>query len=101
LKGLELSYSPEVNSFVSKIDKTKLREVFMNLVDNALNYTPKGSVVVRAITNGSELQVSVKDSGIGIPKEQITKLFQRFSRLENAKKMRPDGTGIGLFISKT
>jgi signal transduction histidine kinase len=101
-KGLKLDYSTDVESYLLDGDKNKLFEVIVNIVDNAINYTMQGSVHLHiAPQKEKRLLISVKDTGIGIPKDKQDKIFQRFSRLENAQKVRPDGTGIGLYIAKT
>lgn len=85
---------------VATFDQTKIYEAILNLIDNALSYTKKGSVTVTVSENAANVSVSVQDTGIGIPDNKKEYIFKRFSRLENAKQVRPDGTGIGLFIAK-
>lgn len=100
-KGLDLSFESKETAIIVNADKNKLFEVMMNLVDNALNYTKEGSVSVKLEDLNDRILFSVKDTGIGIPEDSKDKIFRRFSRLDNAKKVRPDGTGIGLYIAKT
>jgi len=103
-KGLKysLEISPEAVGVKVNIDADKFYEVISNIVDNAINYTEKGGVTVALIkTEDGTLKLSVKDSGIGIPADKKDEIFKRFSRLENAKQLRPDGTGIGLYLAKT
>lgn len=100
-KNLTVAFDNKIKTLVIDADRNKIFEVVMNLVDNALNYTIKGGVTVKAFDMGKAIRISVKDTGIGIPKDSEAKIFQRFSRLENAKKVRPDGTGIGLYIART
>jgi len=73
-------------------------------VDNAIKYSEHGSVelVLRKLGpgNSQRLALSVKDSGIGVKPEDIPKLFGKFVRSENAKRIRPDGMGLGLYIVK-
>ncbi|OGY73174.1 MAG: hypothetical protein A3H07_03300 [Candidatus Jacksonbacteria bacterium RIFCSPLOWO2_12_FULL_44_15b] len=80
-----------------------LSVVFLNLIENAIKYTPKGQsgeICVFAREKGALVRISVKDHGIGIPKNEQLKLFQKFARAANAMRMVPDGTGLGLFIVK-
>ncbi len=84
-----------------QLDETKIRQVIMNFVDNAIYYTPPGGVItVVLIEKSRTVEFSVVDSGIGVPKEQQHHLFTKFYRADNAKKTRPDGTGLGLFMAK-
>lgn len=83
------------------LDEMKTRQVVMNFVDNAIYYTPKGGTIdVTVKQDDKTTEFTVKDSGIGVPKEQQAKLFTKFYRAENARKIRPDGTGLGLFMAK-
>ncbi len=82
------------------LDEGKTRQVIMNFVDNALYYTKKGGVQVSLERHGDTVEVRVKDSGIGVPKEAREHLFTKFYRAGNAQSVRPDGTGLGLFLAK-
>ena len=78
-----------------------MHRVFENLVDNAIKYTPIGGKVDVSVTDtDAEVTVSISDSGIGIPKDQISKLFSEFFRATNAKSTEVNGTGLGLSIVK-
>jgi PAS domain S-box-containing protein len=80
-------------------DPEKLSLAFHNLIDNALHYTPKeGKVTVWAGKTGEWLSIAVKDTGIGMNEADRAKLFTKFFRAESAKKMRTDGSGLGLYI---
>jgi K+-sensing histidine kinase KdpD len=93
-----------VDSGVSYIkgDQTKLRQVVQNLLSNAVKYSPKGGrISVRAENYAvDQLLVSVTDEGIGIPGEQIVKLFQKFSRIDTTQAREIKGSGLGLWICK-
>jgi len=72
-----------------------------NLVNNAIFYTGAGGEVIISIKrNGSNVEFSIKDTGIGIPKNQQTRVFSRFFRADNAIRKETEGTGLGLFITK-
>ncbi|MDQ1283941.1 MAG: sensor signal transduction histidine kinase [Patescibacteria group bacterium] len=86
---------PEVTT-----DKTKIREVISNLVDNAIKYTPKGNVTVRIAPAGEFVRVSVSDTGIGISPEELPYLFQKFSRGKDSVKINVSSTGLGLHVGK-
>lgn len=83
------------------LDETKIRQVVMNFLDNALYYTPKGGrVAVELLANNSIVECLVTDSGLGVPKNEQHNLFTKFYRAQNARKMRPDGTGLGLYMAR-
>ncbi len=83
-------------------DPLLLRNIIESFVSNAINYSDKGDEVVVAVTaTGNELIFSIKDSGIGIPKDEQARLFERFYRASNAKVFNTKGTGLGLYIAAT
>jgi signal transduction histidine kinase len=81
------------------VDKNKVRNVIFNMVDNALKYTMEGSVTVRLAVKGKEAIVSVADTGIGISKEHLKKLFEKFVRVGD-KQSEVSGFGLGLYIAR-
>ena len=84
-----------------KLDDTKIRQVIMNFSDNALYYTKEGGQVeINLKDNPKSIEFTVTDNGIGVPKAEQHKLFAKFFRAGNARKARPDGTGLGLFMAK-
>ncbi len=84
------------------IDPEKVRAVLQNLIENALFYTKDGGKIeIKAELIDGNIKVSVKDNGIGIPEKQKSGIFNKFFRAENALKVRTDGSGLGLFVSKS
>ena len=84
------------------IDPEKIRAVIQNLVENALNYTTNGgTITLSAKLENNFIKVIVKDSGIGIPAHQQSSIFNKFFRADNAIKVQTDGSGLGLFVSKS
>lgn len=82
-------------------DFDRLRQIFINLVENAIRYSKSGgNVYIRAEEKQGEVHVSVEDQGIGIPKEKIPRLFERFYRVDPARSRALGGTGLGLSIVK-
>ncbi|MBI4128968.1 MAG: PAS domain-containing protein [Parcubacteria group bacterium] len=82
-------------------DGDRLRLAFQNFLDNALSYTPEGgTVMVRVHEASGMIIVSFEDTGIGIPRHQIPRLFTKFFRAENAVKVKTDGTGLGLYLAR-
>jgi signal transduction histidine kinase len=83
------------------LDETKIRQVIMNFVDNAIYYTPSGGrIVINLLDKPESVEFTVTDNGIGVPKAEQHHLFSKFYRAPNAKRARPDGTGLGLFMAK-
>lgn len=100
-KNQELTYDKPKNFPALMIDETKIRQVIMNFTDNALHYTPKGGKIHVSLKETPEaIQFTVTDNGIGIPRHEQHHLFTKFFRAGNARKARPDGTGLGLFMAK-
>lgn len=90
------SYFPILN-----IDEGKIRQVLMNFIDNAIYYSePNTTINISLTVDGAYAVLEVKDTGIGVPKEEQAHLFSKFFRATNARKQRPDGTGVGLFLAK-
>ena len=96
-EGKEKSLQP---IFYANIDPDHFREVVSNLIENAIKYTPSGEVVVNVTGDDKQISVSVKDSGIGIPAEDIPHLFQKFYRVDNSDTREIGGTGLGLYLSR-
>lgn len=91
---------PDHSAFV-EIDEDKLTQVLYNIISNALKYSPEGGKVTFSIGEKDEfIIVSVSDEGVGIPKENIDKIFERFYRVDKARTRKLGGTGLGLAIAK-
>lgn len=100
-RGLTLTYNKPENFTSVMVDETKLRQVIMNFMDNAIYYsTDGGHIVVDLKEKGDTIEYTVTDDGIGVPKAEQHHLFTKFYRAANAKKARPDGTGLGLFMAR-
>ncbi len=100
-KQIKMTYKKPENFPVVNVDETKLRQVIMNFLDNALYYTPSGGKVdIKLEATSTSIVYTVTDNGLGVPKEAQHNLFGKFYRADNARKMRPDGTGLGLFMAK-
>jgi len=85
-----------------RADEDRITQVLVNLAANAVQYTPEGGeVTISAIKHGDEIQISVNDSGIGIPHEQLANIFTRFYRVDKSRSRNAGGgSGIGLTIAK-
>ena len=107
-KGLTLVFKPTNNSgqktitpvYYTNQDNDHIREILDNLIENAIKYTPTGTVIVDINGTDEKVIVSVKDSGLGIPTEDIPHLFQKFYRVDNQDRQQIGGTGLGLYLSR-
>lgn len=100
-KNLELTYaefSPVPDSY---LDPKSFYEVVNNFVDNAIKYTPTGSVAVSAGTAGDMIQIKIQDTGIGMDDEEKQKLFTRFARGKEASKLFANGSGLGMYVAQS
>ena len=95
-----LEYPPDgVPKF--KFDPMRIRLAFQNLIENAIRYNVEnGEIVITLVKKEPFLEISVRDTGIGIPKEELPKLFSKFFRAANVLKYETEGTGLGLYIVK-
>ena len=101
VRKIKLNYQPPANFPILSVDENKLRQVMMNFIDNAIYYSPPDtSIDVSIVQQRGEMVFKVTDHGIGVPANERHRLFSKFYRASNAKKQRPDGTGIGLFMAK-
>ncbi len=100
-KGLELAYfvDPHTPEAIYG-DVTRLRQVLVNLLGNAVKFTEKGEIVVELKNKNSLLNFTVKDTGIGIPQDRMDRLFRSFSQVDSSTTRKYGGTGLGLAISK-
>lgn len=86
--------------FYAFVDPNRLREVLQNLIDNAIKYTPEGSITIALTGDDNVIQIQVKDTGAGIPEEDLPHLFQKFYRVDSSMTRTIGGTGLGLYISR-
>jgi len=101
--GLELAVDiDDGEEYKAKIDEGKMRQVIVNLIDNAIKYTKKGYIKVSLTKNEEKKKflVTVSDTGVGITKETMPKLFSKFIRAKNANEVNIHGTGLGLYIAR-
>lgn len=107
-KGLRLIFKPNpkdgekhvVPVYNVNLDNDHIREVIDNLTENAIKYTLQGEVIVDVTGNEDNVVISIKDSGIGIPNEDIPHLFQKFYRVNNTETNQIGGTGLGLYLCR-
>ena len=81
-------------------DNIRLRQVMINLVNNAMKFTEKGKVTICAVREDDNVLISVKDTGIGIPADHLESVFQEFTQVDTTTTRKAGGTGLGLPISR-
>jgi PAS domain S-box-containing protein len=111
-KGLALKFVPSEGMATERgikkimpvyyinLDNDHVREVLDNLIENAIKYTPNGEVSVDITGQDDKVVISIKDTGLGIPPEDIPHLFQKFYRVNNADRQSIGGTGLGLYLCR-
>ena len=97
-KGLSLE--ARISPVTIKGDAFKLEQLLTNLMDNALKYTEKGGITVESELKGSNALITVTDTGIGIPREDLSRIFERFYVVDKSRSRSMGGTGLGLSIAK-
>ncbi len=102
-KGLTLTVEHVDENVMVLADIGKLTQIISNLIDNSIKYTPTGGITMslRKVTKDGVARIEIHDTGIGLNKESIAKLFDKFARADNGKQVNVGGTGLGLFLVKT
>ncbi len=98
-KGIDLRMG-RVQEVTIMGDKVRLQQLFTNLIDNAIKYTPEGSIRITVEKDGENAVVQVRDTGIGIPREEQEKIFKRFYRVDRSRSQESGGVGLGLSIAE-
>lgn len=99
-KNIKLTFNPTKDGLQVFGDKDKLRQVLVNLLQNAIKYTDEGSIEILLTEEKKVVNIAVKDTGIGIPEEDLNRVFERFYRVDKARSRAVGGTGLGLAIVK-
>lgn len=106
-RGLAIEYQSDDKAHQISADQGKVAQVVSNLLDNAIKYTPSGWIKIKAENlppkgkAGKEMvRLSIADSGVGLTKENLDKLFNKFVRADDAGKINVTGTGLGLYVAK-
>lgn len=101
-QGIKLIFDPPQETFPVRLDREKMEQITMNLLDNAVHYTPQGSITIKIQEMPQQIiLISIADTGIGMDPESKEKMFTKFFRSPQAKAQRPDGTGVGLYVVKS
>ena len=100
-KQQTIEFFPDPSLPATKVDAIKFSRAIMNIVQNAINYTPiGGKITLRTRVENDQVVVSITDTGIGIAENHLPHLFERFFRVDNARAPTTGGSGLGLPISK-
>jgi len=100
-KQQTINIAAKGDDFTIKGDRDKIEQVFVNLIDNAIKYTGQmGRIEVSLVAEDGVVNIVVQDNGIGIPKEHLGRVFERFYRVDKARSRQLGGTGLGLGIAK-
>jgi two-component system phosphate regulon sensor histidine kinase PhoR len=100
-KKIVLSSGKLTPRLAVEADRNHLEQVLINLLDNAIKYTPEGgTILLSVIEKEADIEFSVQDNGIGIPKEDLPRIFERFYRVDKGRSQEQGGTGLGLAIVK-
>jgi signal transduction histidine kinase len=99
-RKLALNYTAPGEEVTVSADVGKIKQVITNLVDNAIKYTEQGSVSLAVEKKDGKARITITDTGIGIAKEEIGALFEKFTRARDANKVNTTGTGLGLYVAK-
>lgn len=99
-KNIKFSVVNEADSPLIMVDKYSCLQIFTQLIDNAIKYTPEGEVLILIAEHSGKISVEVKDTGVGIKREYIPYLFSTFSQEDNSYSRMFEGTGLGLAVVK-
>lgn len=100
-KGIYLKLEKTKNGSKNiSIDKSKMRQVIMNIIDNAIRYTEKGGITVRCAAQDKKYKIEIKDTGEGMTKDEMGDLFESFSRGKAGTRFWTEGAGLGLYVAK-
>jgi len=100
-KNIALRFISQENELIAYIDKDKIEKIIVNVLSNAFKFTPEGGqIIINVFKSDKRVNVTITDTGIGIPKEKIPFVFDRFYQVDGSHKREHEGTGIGLALTK-
>lgn len=101
-QGLEIIFDTDAEEKIAAVDADKIERIVLNLLSNSMKFTDKGGRIVVAVSDGGDkVTISVKDTGIGIPKDKLKTILDRFAQVDKALTRNSQGSGIGLSLVKT
>ncbi len=98
--NLKIELNIKMNSPIIKADSFKLEQVFINIIDNAIKYTENGTIKIDILDKDETVDIIIEDTGIGIPRDQLDRIFERFYTVDKSRSRKLGGTGLGLSIVK-
>ncbi len=99
-KGLQVKLQMAEESLSVRADGERLRQILHNLIGNAIKFTDAGAVTLQIDADARQVQVHVCDTGIGIPADRLTEIFEPFAQIDSSNRRRHDGAGLGLAIAR-
>jgi signal transduction histidine kinase len=99
-KGLEFNVQLPSEPVYMETDRTKVKQIVLNLISNAVKFTARGSVSVSTRVNGTEVRIAVSDTGIGIRPQDLEVIFEEFRQVDQSRTREYGGTGLGLSITR-
>lgn len=100
-KGISITFDTDIEEKIMAVDPDKLERIMLNLLSNAVKFTERdGSIYVNMSDKGDRIEISVKDTGIGIPEDKLNVIFERFRQVNNLLTREREGSGIGLSLTK-
>jgi two-component system sensor histidine kinase ChiS len=101
-QNISLVFDTEIEEKVMPFDEEKLERIILNILSNAIKFTPRnGSIYVNIYDKGQFVEISIKDTGIGIPEDKLEFIFERFAQLDKSLSRKNEGSGIGLSLVKS
>jgi len=102
LKGKPVEIKTEIDENISSVyvDENRIMQIFYNLIGNAIKFTNEGIILIKAEEKNDLIEVSISDTGIGVPENRITEIFESFEQVDSSTDRKYGGTGLGLFITK-
>ncbi|KAJ50111.1 PAS domain S-box-containing protein [Clostridium tetanomorphum] len=101
-KGLKLTFDTDIEEKIMAFDPDKIERIVLNILSNAIKFTnPGGNIYVQVKDMGSDILISIKDTGIGIPKDKLQLIFERFGQVNKTFRRNREGSGIGLYLVKS
>ncbi len=101
-KGIDLIFDPACEEVITACDKDKIERIILNIISNSIKYIDgRGKILIRLIVENNCVVISVKDTGIGIPKENLETIFEKFKQVDDTLTRKVEGSGIGLSLVKS
>ena len=100
-KGLKIKFKSKSREIITAFDEDKLSRVVLNLISNAIKFTPKGCICIEVKKKEDNIYIAINDTGIGIPDDKIDSIFERFIQVDSSLTRGYEGSGLGLSIAKS